>query len=305
MNENDDNNKNEKYYKSVYSKKAKTFYKPIENKIYKNQIIQYSYPLCVFRNIKKESEEVRKIKNRIINYQKEIQKEKDIKEKLLYYKLIYKNKNLKRNSSIKLLKINGIKKLTIQNNNLNINNKKLIKSNSAPVFDKIQQDNYFRQKDYLSQIEKRGNYYNKKIIASLQRQALNKISSSVLKVLKRNDEDYFSSNINNCNIIEEAEKNKLPEVRQFLNNRIIIVNSKNNFRDDFFNIDKKQLHKLKKKEIKKTKFAKKQMEKDYNKPLERELRMTKNKLRDLKVMESINKIRDPDIIKKYKTLLNT
>jgi hypothetical protein len=68
---------------------------------------------------------VRKIKNRIINSQKEIQKEKDIKEKLLYYKLIYKNKNLKRNSSIKLLKINGIKKLTIQNNNLNINNKKL------------------------------------------------------------------------------------------------------------------------------------------------------------------------------------
>ena len=79
----------------------------------------------------------------------------------------------------------------------------------------------------------------------------------------------------------------MPEVRQFLNNRIIIVNSKNNFRDDFFNIDKKQI------------------EKDYNKPLERELRMTKNKLRDLKVMESINKIRDPDIIKKYKTLLNT
>ena len=302
MKENDDNNKNEKYYKSVYSKKAETFYKPKENKIYKNQIIQYSYPLCVLRNIKKESEEVRKIKNRIINSQKEIQKEKDIKEKLLYYKLIYKNKNLKRNSSIKLLKIDGIKKLAIQNNNLNINNKKLIKSTSAPVFDKIQQDNYSRQKDYLSQIEKRGNYYNKKIIASLQRQALNKISSSVLK---RNDEDYFSSNINNCNIIEEAEKNKLQEVRQFLNNRIIIVNSKNNFRDDFFNIDKKQLHKLKKKEIKKTKFYKRQIEKDYNKPLERELRMTKNKLRDLKVMESINKIRDPDIIKKYKTLLNT
>jgi hypothetical protein len=304
MKENDEKNKNEKYYKSVYSKKAETFYMPIENKIYKNQIIQYSYPLCVLRNIKKESEEVRKIKNRIINYKKEIQKEKDIKEKLLYYKLIYKNKNLKRNSSIKLLKINGIKKLTIQNNNLNINNKKLIKSSSAPVFDKIQQDNYSQQKDYLSQIEKRGNYYNKKIIASLQRQALNKISSSVLK---RNDEDYFSSNINNCNIIEEAEKKKLPEVRQFLNNRIIIVNSKNNFRDDFFNIDKKQLqlHKLKKKEIKKTKFDKNQIEKDYNKPLERELRMTKNKIRDLKVMESINKIRDPDIIKKYKTLLNT
>jgi hypothetical protein len=38
MNENDDNDKNEKYYKSVYSKKAKTFYKPIEKKIYKYTI---------------------------------------------------------------------------------------------------------------------------------------------------------------------------------------------------------------------------------------------------------------------------
>lgn len=301
MTESDDIDTNEIYYKSIYSKKSKTLYKikPPEKKYNNNTIIKYSYPLCILKNNKKESEEIRKIQQRMVCSKKEEQKEKDIKEKLLYFKLVYKNNNLKRNSSTKFLDIKDKQKLTFQNTIINLNNKKLIRSRSNPIFNNIQQENYFRKKDFLSQIEKRGNYYNKKIIASLQRQALNKIS---LPIFKNNDVDYFLPKINKCNTIEESAKNKLPEVRQFLNNRITIVNEKKN--GDFWN-NNENFKKIKKRKKKYTEFDKKQINKDYNKPLEKVIKMTKNKLRDLKVMASINKIRDPDIINKYKALINT
>lgn len=268
-----------------------------ENKSH-NIIMEYSYPLCIFKIIKKESEEMKKIHYRLI-YSK---KEKILKEKPMGFKKI-NNNNFKRNLSTKTLNTNKVKKLAFKNN------KKLIRSKSNPIYPYCKQDNNLHKRDYLSQIEKRGNYYNKKIIATLQRQALNKISSSPFKTnsneMNKNNFNFVLNNINNKNIIEESEKNILPEVRQFLNNRIIVVNEKKTGIDDYFNIDKKQnLPKITKKNIKYNTFHnKKNTKKELKKPYERELKMTKTKLRDLKVMACINKIRDPDIIKKYKTLI--
>ena len=269
-----------------------------ENKSH-NAIMEYSYPLCIFKTIKKESEEMRKIHYRLI-YSK---KEKLLKEKPMCFKKITNN-NLKRNLSTKTLNTNKVKKSTIKNN------KKLIRSKSNPIYPYCKQDNNSHKRDYLSQIEKRGNYYNKKIIASLQRQALNKISLSLFKKnnneINKNNFNFILNNINNKNIIEESEKNTLPEVRHFLNNRIKIVNEKITGIDDYFNIEKKQnLPKITKKGIKYNTIHNKKnnIKKEINKPYERELKMTNTKIRDLKVMACINKIRDPDIIKKYKTLI--
>ena len=47
-------------------RKSEKIYKNIEGNNFPNpEIIKYSYPICVFKNKKKESEEMRKIKNRI------------------------------------------------------------------------------------------------------------------------------------------------------------------------------------------------------------------------------------------------
>ena len=257
-------------------------------------INEYIYPICIFKNNDIESEEMRKIKSRMISM-------KNVKK----YIECNKVKNTKRYLSRMMLKANKA-------NNKLINNKikrKINRSNSNPSFPYSKQENDFKRRKYLSEIEKRGNFYNKKNIATLQRHTLNSLSLPVH--LKKNyneisKKNIIYNNINQQNLIEEVNKNDLNKVKIFLNNRIRPINMKNgDDLDDYFNLKKISfLPYNEKKEFKFHVFHDiNGLEKDISKPSKRELKMTKTRIRDLKVMHSINKIRDPEIIQKYRNLL--
>ena len=294
-----DNNK----IKNIKSKTLLSF-KTVKN-IYNNQskenllnniIIEYSYPICILKNIKKESEEIRKIQYRLIRSKKE----QELKEKTAELKKL--NRNLKRSLSSKIILSNNVKNSLIQGVG---DKKKLIRSKSNPLYPINNQENNIFKKGHLSQIEKRGNYYNKILIASLQRHALNNYS---LSNFMKNDLDNLNSILNkktHLSEFEELENKKSDEFRQFLNNRIIAVNEKKNNIDEYFILNKKQIFpKIQKGTFKFHVFHDiNGLEKELTKPAIRTLKMTKNRIRDLKVMASINKIRDPDIIQKYKSLI--
>ena len=270
------------------------------NNVINNKIIKYSYPICIFKNKKKESEEIRKIQNRIIYSKFENKYKKDS----LNFKKI--NNNIKRNFSTNKLTNKDINKSPINNINYLNQNKKLFRSNSNPIYPFCKQENLWHKYGHLSQIEKRGNYYNKLLIASLQRHSLNNFSLPEYHKtkVKNKNINFVLNNTNHKSILEEYDNtNKLSEFRQFLNNRIITVNEKKNNIDDYFNINKKQ-PKYEKKELKFHKFHDiNGFEKEMTKSIVRTLKMTKTRLRDLKVMASVNKIRDPEIIQKYRNLL--
>ena len=257
-------------------------------------INEYIYPICVFKNNDIESEEMRKIKSRMISM-------KNIKKNIECNKV----NNTKRYLSRMMLKANKV-------NNRLINYKikrKINRSNSNPSFPYSKQENDFKRRKYLSEIEKRGNFYNKKNIATLQRHTLNSLSLPVH--LKKNyneisKKNIIYNNINHQNLIEEVNKKDLNKVKIFLNNRIRLINMKNgDDLDDYFNLNKISfLQNNEKKEFKFHVFHDiNGLEKDITKPSKRELKMTKTRIRDLKVMHSINKIRDPEIIQKYRNLL--
>lgn len=283
------------YNDDIKSKTLFSFNLPNNNNSMKNleceSISEYIYPICVFKNNNIESEEMRKIKSRMISM-KNSQK----------YIECNKVNNTKRYLSRMMLKVNKVK----NNNKIK---RKINRSNSNPSFPYSKQENYLKRKKYLSEIEKRGNFFNKKYIATLQRHTLNSLSLPV-HLKKNNNEiskkNIIYNNINQQNLIEEVNNNSLNKVRIFLNNRIRLVNMKNgDDLDDYFNLDKIGfLPKNEKKEFKFHVFHDiNGLEKDISKPTKRELKMTKTRIRDLKVMHSINKIRDPEIIQKYRNLL--
>ena len=266
-----------------------------------NTIIQYSYPICIFKNINKESDELRKIKYRIICSKRE-------KEKLQKEKQINK-KTIKRNLSSNLLILNSKyktkdKKVPFKNDNLQELKKKLVRTNSSPLYPFCKQEINFHKTGHLSQIEKRSNYFNKLLIASMQRSALYKSSLNQMKKPDVQNINFILNNINQQSIIEEHKKAE--EIRQFINNRIFAINEKRHNIDEYFKIKKRQiLPKINKEDFKFHVYHDKNgHEKELTKSPVRTLKMTKSKVRDLKVMSCINKIRDPEIIRKYKAIIN-
>ena len=288
------------YNNGIKSKTLFYFNFPNNNNSMKNienqSIREYIYPICVFKNNDIESEEIKKIKTRMISMNKT---QKHIE--------CSKINNIKRYSSRMILKVNKSNNILIKDkNNLK---RKIIRSNSNPSFPYSKLENDFKRKKYLSEIEKRGNFFNKKNIATIQRHTLNSLSLPVHLKKKYNEinkKNIIYNNINQQNLIEEVKKIDLSKVKIFLNNRIRLVNMKNgDDLDDYFNLDKIGfLPKNDKKEFKFHIFHDiNGLEKDITKSSKRELKMTKTRIRDLKVMNAINKIRDPEIIQKYKNVL--
>ena len=157
------------------------------------------------------------------------------------------------------------------------------------------------RKKYLSQIEKRGNFHQKLFAHSFQRHSVKQHSLS--------DNTTFFSIGNKNNIFKEEEEGKKKEinVRQFINNRIIVVNEKKKDIDEFFNVKNMKgiLPNIKKTRFKFHVFHDKNgLQRDLTKSNPPVLKMTREKLRDIKILSSIAKIRDPDIIEKYKSLIN-
>lgn len=267
-----------------------------------NTIIEYSYPICIFRNINKETDELRKIKYRIICSKRE-------KEKLQKEKPTNK-KTIKRHLSSNLLILNSKnktkdKKTPLKSNNLQELKKKLVRTNSNPLYPFCKQEIDFHKTGHLSQIEKRSNYFNKLLIASMQRNALYKSSLKQMEKPDVQNINFILNNINQQSIIEEHKKAE--EIRQFINNRIFAINEKRHNIDEYFKIKKRQiLPKINKEDFKFHVYHDKNgHEKELTKSPVRTLKMTKAKVRDLKVMSCINKIRDPEIIRKYKAIINS
>ena len=296
---NDFNNNNDIKPKAAF-RTLKNFYKNnSKDNIFNNPIMEYSYPICIFKKVNKEAEELRKVKYRIICSTKEPKQKPKNK------------KYIKRNLSSNLILQNPMYEpkeknvLSFKKNNFLELKKKLLRSNSIPIYPFCEQENNLYRKDHLSQIEKRGNYYNKLLIASLQRHALNKFNLNCMKKANVEKINFVLNNLNQQNKIEEYEK--IDEMKQFINNRIFVVNEKLYDIDEYFNLKKKRenLPKINKKGFKFHVFRDKNgREKDITKSPVRNLRMTKEKVRDLKVMCSINKIRDPEIIQKYKAIIH-
>ena len=278
-------------------------------KIWNKTIMEYLYPICIFKNNKKESEEIKKMKYRIIISKKE----KEFRDKLINNNR--NNNNIKKSLSTKILlpsnninnNINNNNNLIVKKNNY-ITEKKFIRSKSTPMYPYCKEENIYNKKKYLSQIEKRGNFYNKKYITFLQRRALNHICLSI--PLKKNNEINKNNNNNNISNPNPPISNRLPELKKFLNNRIIAINKNKGEIDDYFNINKKDnINKFNNNDnYKEFKFHifhdKNGFERELSKPYERNLKMTKEKIRDLKIMASINKIKDPEIIQKYRNILH-
>ena len=161
-------------------------------------------------------------------------------------------------------------------------------------------DNNIYQQMYLSEVKKRGFNYHKIKVASLQRMALNNFCKSEI--------DEYNSNNNNVSFILEAKRRTFfPQMKKFLINKYIdnkdksdklneinyrkknnqgVINIKNNpnFKFHIFHDQKGKM-------------------KELDKPCIRSLKMTKAKVRDLKIMSKINKIKDPEIIKMYKSII--
>ena len=172
--------------------------------------------------------------------------------------------------------------------------------------------NYYKAV-YLNEMEKRGHQYNKRRIASLQRIALHNFS-----LMNMNDKHYVNGSIptgksDESYILETKKRKKLPGLREYIHYRL------KNIRENESNTPEYYLEKFRKNEknrlpemidIKNSgRFRfhvfhdqygfRKELDKRDN----RELKMTKEKIRDLKIMTQINKINDPYLTDIYKRAL--
>ena len=190
----------------------------------------------------------------------------------------------------------------------NIEIKRILeRNNSHPLFRTL--NNYktsshfdlnnLYQKIYLNQIERRGFNYNKIKISSLQRNALYSFSKL--------DENYLDEDkINKTNFILEAHNRKVfPKMKTFYINKMNLMRLRNEYQNGKkFKIDHGPKGVINIKNNPNFKFHvfhdKKGKVKDLVKPCERNSKMTDVRMRDLILLNKIKKVRDPEIIEKFK-----
>ena len=191
--------------------------------------------------------------------------------------------------------------------------KKTLKKSKSDIFNIYSPKaiNYYKTL-YLIQMEKRGNLYNKRKIASLQRIALHNFSA-----INLNDSHFVNGSIpsgkfNESFILETKSRKKMPNIREYIFNRLKNmrkkkVNSPEYYYEKFKNHENKLPEIIDIKKSERFKFHvyhdlygfKKELDKRDNK----ELKMTREKIRDLKVMSKISKINDPYLTDLYKKAL--
>ena len=163
---------------------------------------------------------------------------------------------------------------------------------------------------YLHEMEKRGNMYNKIKIAQLQRIALQNFSSMSL-----NGNHYINGSIptgksNESYILETKKRKRLPGIKEYICSRLKSMKNEEYNTPEYYRERSKKYERNKLPEIINIKnsgrfqFHVFHDQYGYKKQLDKktipELKMTKEKVRDLKVMAKINMIRDPEIIDIYK-----
>ena len=273
----------------------------------------YSYPIAIYR----EPTLYSKYKERLVLSQKPIEKKSLLNKNYhhLYFNSHTNSQFLntsKSYSNIKSNKANKInnpyktfyKKRKIDNEDINkeINYTKQVNNNlSYTNFFNCNKNNKMYQNLYLSQVEKRGFNYNKIKAASLQRMAMNNNCKYDL------EEDYYYNNKEVSYILESNKRTFFPQMKKFLINKYKNLKSNEKLDDDIFIRKDKSKGIIDIKNNPNFKFHiyhdQKGKIKELDKPIERYLKMTKDKLRDIKVMSRINKINDPEIIKMYKSII--
>ena len=274
----------------------------------------YIYPLALY----KEPTLFEKFRERLLL------SEKPIKKKVLinnnYHHLCFKthSKSIFSNSNIINKKNPNQNSKNIKGNNKEYNSKKkrlyntfynqenndqkikLRKNYSSSIPFRFENDNKVYQKIYLSEVEKRGFNYSKLKLASIQRKAMRNFIK-----FDNNDFDY---NQKASYILETNKRQFFPQMKKFLINKYLYKNNNNDYTNE------EKISKFNKSQavinIKNNPSFKfhifhdqKGKEKKLEKPCIRTLKMTLEKMRDIKVMSKINKINDPEIIQMYKSVI--
>ena len=255
--------------------------------------------------------------------------------KIIQAKMTQNNSKILENSKNNNLFITANKKLDIKDNHLHqkkttkinsnnnnrpkefkttfiFNKNQLMKKSNSDIYikpySKEALSNY--RTSYLQEMEKRGNMYNKIKIAQLQRIALKNFSSMCI-----NGNHYINGSIptgksNESYVLETKKRKRLPGIKEYICSKLKSMKNEEYNTPEYYRERSKKYEKNKLPEIINIKnsgrfqFHVFRDQYGYKKQLDKkttpELKMTKEKVRDLKVMAKINMIKDPEIIDIYK-----
>ena len=227
-------------------------------------------------------------------------------------KLDIKGDHLDPKKNTKINSNNNIKRQKEFKTQFIFNKNQLMKKSNSDIFikpySKEALSNY--RTSYLHEMEKRGNMYNKIKIAQLQRIALKNFSSMCI-----NGNHYINGSIptgksNESYILETKKRKRLPGIKEYICSKLKSMKNEEYNTPEYYRERSKKYERNKLPEIINIKNSgrfqfhvfrdqygfKKQLDKKETP----ELKMTKERVRDLKVMAKINMIKDQEIIDIYK-----
>ena len=227
-------------------------------------------------------------------------------------KLDIKDDHLHQKKNTKINSNNNIKRQKEFKTQFIFNKNQLMKKSNSDIFikpySKEALSNY--RTSYLHEMEKRGNMYNKIKIAQLQRIALKNFSSMCI-----NGNHYINGSIptgksNESYILETKKRKRLPGIKEYICSKLKSMKNEEYNTPEYYRERSKKYERNKLPEIINIKNSgrfqfhvfrdqygfKKQLDKKETP----ELKMTKERVRDLKVMAKINMIKDQEIIDIYK-----
>jgi len=272
------------------------------NTFYNSDIPEYIYPICVFKNPKKkEIEEMKNIQNRMLISSK---RNKEVRRyPTRPVQKIPKNKDSQEQTSLQFIVSNEQENTTQPKlGDMNPILKQLIRSKSQPIYPYCNQEIFFHKKNYLFEIEKRGHYYNKMLISSLQRQFMN---NTFLKKKEQKKINFFLNNSEEFNWLK-FEKN-FSDYKNFNYNRIVAINTRRKNFNNIFRAKKVSFPHIIKDNIniqkRKVPKRKRQNMQISNSPKIISKSFKIKDIKDIRILASIKKINDQEILQKYKNMI--
>ena len=311
------------------------------SKIINQSSISYQFPICL-HNEKDPLEgyklKVLKARNKYsdkflkyylkFNFAKnDVNENNQIINNINYNKSKIKKENILANTNNYLFLTDDKKKNRIQNtikslNNINhkdkgidvSNNKKILPKSKSDIFNPYSNNSLNKFKTLqIIEMEKRGNQYNKRKMASLQRIALNNFSS-----MNANDGHIVNGSIptgksDESYILETKKRKKLPGIREYICYRLKSMRESETNTPEFYLAKFKKHEKNKLPEIIDIKNSGRfqfhvfhdqyGFRKELDKKENRGLKMSSDKIRDLKIMAKINRTNDPYLADIYRRAL--
>jgi hypothetical protein len=189
--------------------------------------------------------------------------------------------------------------------------KRIIKKSKSEVFNPYSRAALFQYRtSYLQEMEKRGNMYNKIKLAQLQRIALQNFSLMDSSGNRQVTASIPTGKFDESYILETKKRKRLPGIKEYICSRLKSMKAEEVNTPEYYRERSKKYEKNKLPEIINIKNSGRfqfhvfhdqyGFKKELDKKEISELKMTKDKIRDLKIMAKINKINDPEIIDIYK-----